>query len=171
MPLLGEDNGVEAIVESYSSWIGWLSPTCDQLAHDSQDYRIMDTIRQCFASASAIYIRRATAEHMSTSPLTSGTYNDISQQPIIRSLIDRLSRISPTSPGAHALVWVCFVAGAETADPEQRQFFVDFMLAIYEKTRFENVAVGVKSLQRIWARKGGKRWTQCLAELSNVLVM
>ncbi|KAF2847288.1 hypothetical protein T440DRAFT_471187 [Plenodomus tracheiphilus IPT5] len=167
VPQLGEDNGVLAIMESYQSMIGWLSPACEEFPVDSDDGRTMQTIKQCFASASAIYIHRATTDlHTSTT-----NNDDTSQQPIIQSLIARLSLISPTSPGAHALVWVCFVAGAETSDPSQRQFFVDYMLAIYERTKFRNIPLGVAGLERIWARRGGKRWTQCLAELSNVLVM
>ncbi|KAI8940969.1 hypothetical protein NX059_002219 [Plenodomus lindquistii] len=169
VPQLGEDNGVLAIMESCQSMIGWLSPACDQLPSESEEGRTMQIIRQCFASASAIYIHRATTDVRDN--LAPSTYFDDSQQPVILDLIARLSQIPPTSPGAHALVWTCFVAGAETADPEQRQFFVNYMLAIYERTKFRNIPLGVQGLERIWSRKNNKRWTQCLAELSNVLVM
>ncbi|KAH9872740.1 hypothetical protein J1614_005134 [Plenodomus biglobosus] len=170
IPQLGEDNGLPAVMESYQSMISWLPPACEQLPTGSEEVLIMETIRQCFILASVIYIRRATTE-LSDDPASSSSIEDDSQQPLIEDLVMRLSEVPPTSPGAHALVWVCFVAAAETADPIQRQFFVDYMLGIYERTKFRNITVGVQSLERIWSRRGNKRWTQCLSELSNVLVM
>jgi hypothetical protein len=130
----------------------------------------MENIRQCFASACAIYIRRATSNEFISSQVSS-VGNDPVQQSTIQLLIERLTKILPQAPGAHALVWVCFIGAAEANDPIQRQFFVDYMHGIYARTKFENIPVAVQSLQRIWAKKGKKRWTQCLSELSRVLVM
>lgn len=168
VPLLGEENGVLAIQESFPTWTEWLP--YERFPPGSDDHRIMDTVRQCFASASMIYIQRAMHEDKTiTNPLFVPAKP--AELPAIQELVDCLSCIPPTSTGAHALVWVCFVAGAETCDPVQRQFFADYMLGIYSRTKFANIPAAVESLQRIWARTNKKRWTQCLSELSNVLVM
>ena len=80
-------------------------------------------------------------------------------------------QIDSDARGAHALVWVCFIAGAETSDQQQREFFVARMNETYERTRFRNIPAAVESLQRIWMRKSGQKWTSCLPELTQVLVM
>jgi hypothetical protein len=97
--------------------------------------------------------------------------NDVLQASTISDLIGRLSNIPPYTPGAHALVWPCFVAGAEASDLDQRAFFVNYMKSIYARTKFRNIPVAVQSLKILWASKGAKRWTQCLPEYSKVLVM
>jgi hypothetical protein len=66
---------------------------------------------------------------------------------------------------------VCFIAGAETNDQKQRDFFVDRMNEVYQRTRFRNIPAAVQSLRRIWMRKSGQKWTSCLPELTQVLVM
>lgn len=166
--MLGEDSGLLAIRESFESWTSFLS--YEQLAAGSNERHIMENIRQCFASACAIYIRRASSKDFISTP-ASASGDDPVQLSTIRLLIDRLSLISPQAPGAHALVWVCFIGAAESNLPTQRKFFVDYMNGIYSKTKFDNIPKAVESLQRIWAKKGKKRWTECLSELARVLVM
>lgn len=168
LPLLGEDAGLHAIRESFQSWTEFLS--YEFLPADSHERRIMESIRQCFASACAIYIRRASSKDFISRPMSS-TSDDPVQQSTIQLLVTRLSKIPPHAPGAHALVWVCFIGAAESNDPVQRQFFVDYMHSIYAKTKFHNIPTAVQSLERIWAKKGKKRWTECLSELTRVLVM
>ncbi|KAH4812866.1 hypothetical protein HBI73_035310 [Parastagonospora nodorum] len=167
LPLLGEHHGMLAL-QRFSHWEDWL--TCEQFPEGSESQRILDEICLCFAAASDIYTRRATSEEAESSRLARlhpHTFDDLN----LKNLMERISLIPPCSPGAHALVWPCFVAGAETADPGQRAFFVEYMNSIYARTKFRNIPTAVRSLENIWARKGGKRWTQCLPELSNVLVM
>ncbi|CBY01031.1 similar to C6 zinc finger domain containing protein [Plenodomus lingam JN3] len=169
IPQLGEDRGVLTVMESYQSMTSWLTPTYEQLPTGSEEVDIMRNLRRCFTLASEIYIHRATTE-LNDDP-TPSPIGDSSQHSAIQDLITLISQIPPTAPGAHTLIWACFVAAAETSDPQQRQFFVDYMLAIYERTKFRNIPLGVQSLERIWSRKGNQRWTQCLSELSKVLVM
>jgi hypothetical protein len=85
--------------------------------------------------------------------------------------MERISKISPHDPGAHALVWPCFVAGAEASEARQRAFFVDYMNSIYARTQFRNIPLAVQSLENIWASKRGTRWTYFLPEISKILVM
>ncbi|KAH7074838.1 fungal-specific transcription factor domain-containing protein [Paraphoma chrysanthemicola] len=168
LPLLGEDTGVSAIKRSFQSWQDWL--TCEQFPADSENHQILDKIRLCFAAACTIYIRRATSENTESSPAMRSQYNQL-QASTIQDLIGRLSNIPPHTHGAHALVWPCFVAGAEASDFDQRAFFVSYMESIYARTKFLNIPVAVQSLKALWASKGDKRWTQCLPEYNKVLVM
>lgn len=154
-PLLEEEDGVRFIQQTFDSCTDWLP--CEELPPDCQDRRNVILIRQCFAEACNIYLGRATTDH--------------EQDLTIERLIRLVSQIDSDARGAHALVWVCFIAGAETKDQKQRDFFVDRMNEVYQRTRFRNIPAAVQSLRRIWMRKSGQKWTSCLPELTQVLVM
>lgn len=132
---------------------------------DSDDRRIADLIRQCFVSACNIYTRcAANADAISR-------FHETIQEQSIHQLIGIISQISPSARGAHALVWVCFVAGAASTDQSRRDFFVHRMEEVYARTHFRNIPTAIQSLKNIWARRRGERWTVCLPQLANVLVM
>ncbi|KAG8170296.1 hypothetical protein KVR01_001041 [Diaporthe batatas] len=154
-PFLEEEGGVRFIQQTFNGCTDWLS--CEELPPDCQDRRNVILIRQCFAEACNIYLGRATTDH--------------EQDLAIKRLMQLLSQVDSDAPTAHALVWVCFIAGAETNDPQQRDFFVTRMNETYQRTRFRNIPAAVQSLQRIWKRKAGQKWTSCLPELTQVLVM
>jgi hypothetical protein len=134
------------------------------LPEESEDRIMADRVRQCFISACAIYTRCATNS-------TSDATVNLIQKNAIKELIEVMSGIPASFRGSHALVWVCFVAGAETTDEAQRAFFVNRMREIHQRTRFGNILAGIESLKSIWSRKTNERWTLCLPQLSNVLVM
>jgi len=168
VPLLGESNAILTL-QGLSQWQDWFIH--EQFPEGSDEYRTMIKIRQCYSAACDIYIHRATSENKE-SPMSATPH----QYGVIRhattcDLIELLSQIPPHTPGAHTLVWPCFLGGAETTEPHQRAFFVDYMNSIYDRTKFRNILVAVQSLQSIWASKGDKRWTLCLPEHSNALVM
>ncbi|OAL02602.1 hypothetical protein IQ06DRAFT_367123 [Phaeosphaeriaceae sp. SRC1lsM3a] len=167
LPLLGEHDGVPVVQGSFKRWQNWL--TADNFPIGSENHRIVDKIRLCFASACDIYLRRATCDN-ANAPLSTMPHYDEIQTSAIQHLIEHVSQISPGTPGAHALVWPCFVAGAEATDPGQRTFLVNYMDSIYGRTKFRNIPAAIQSLERLWASKG-RRWTQCLPEISQVLVM
>lgn len=154
-PLVEEKDGVRFIQQTFDGCTDWLP--CEELPPDCQDRRNVVLTRQCFAEACSIYLGRATTDH--------------EQDLAIKRLIQLLSQIDSDAPTAHALVWVCFIAGAETNDQQQRDFFVARMNETYQRTRFRNIPAAVQSLQRIWMRKSGRKWTSCLPELTHVLVM
>ncbi|KAF2823620.1 hypothetical protein CC86DRAFT_297738 [Ophiobolus disseminans] len=171
LPLSGETSGIPAIHKSFQTWQNWLM--YEKYEAESINARIFDQVRQCFDDACTIYIRRATSSSsFSPSPQanTDSHYNT-AQSRTISDLISRLSSIPPHTHGAHALVWPCFVAGAEAEDPAQRAFFVAYMNAIYARTGFRNIPVAVQGLERVWRRGGGRRWTEWLPEVLGVLVM
>ncbi|KAH7356371.1 fungal-specific transcription factor domain-containing protein [Pyrenochaeta sp. MPI-SDFR-AT-0127] len=166
VPLLGEEVGVLTVMKASDSLTDWLS--YPHLPDDSDDRRAAETIRQCFISACAIYTRRAASANTSS---YFGFSDDVIQKLAIEQLISNISRISPSARGAHALVWVCFVAGAEATEQAHREFFVQRMKQTYAQTQFRNIPAAIESLEKIWSRKNGERWTLCLPQFSNVLVM
>lgn len=163
MPLLGEEVGVLTMMKASESLMGFLSYS--HLPENCEDRRTADLIRQCFVSATNIYIRCAASAD------TVSRFHDSIQAQAIHQLIGLISQISPEARGAHALVWVCFVAGAASTDPAQRHFFVNRMEQVYARTHFGNIPTAIQSLRNIWSQGQGTRWTVCLPKLSNVLVM
>ena len=138
------------------------------LAKDSDDRRIADLVQQCFVFACDIYTRCATTTEANSS--LNVVHNSIREHSI-EQLIDKISKISHNARGAHALVWVCFVAGASSTSQTQKAFLVERMNQVYERTKFRNIPKAICSLEKIWSREDENRWTQSLPELSNVLVM
>lgn len=167
VPLLGEYNGILTL-QGLSHWQDWL--TYEQFPEGSESYEIILKIRQCYSAACDIYIQRATSGNKDLPSSTPYRY-DINKRATTCDLIELLSQIPPNTLGAHALVWPCFLGGAEAKDPQQRAIFIDYMNSIYNRTKFRNIPVAVQSLQRLWASREDKRWTQCLTEHSKVLVM
>lgn len=146
--------------------MGFLSYS--HLPEDCEDRRIAALIQKCFVSACSIYTRCATNANIA---VAFGISHDAIQEKAIEHLIEILSGISVGTRGAHALVWVYFVAGAASTNQDQRLFFVQRMEQVYSLTHFQNIPIAIESLEKIWSRKDKKRWTVCLPQLSKVLVM
>ncbi|KAB8238979.1 uncharacterized protein BDW43DRAFT_260399 [Aspergillus alliaceus] len=153
-PLLGESQGMNALgfhVEYYLDW------TYYPLPPDSEYNRVLCVVRQAFIEASQIYILRATT--------------DGDQWGRLEHLKQLVSRVGPSEPGAHALVWVCFMAAADSTDPEHRSYFTERMNQVFAQTGFQNIAAAVRSLPNIWAHHPTGRWTSNLVQLTPTLVM
>ncbi|KAJ8115059.1 hypothetical protein OPT61_g3203 [Boeremia exigua] len=163
VPLLGEEVGVLTLMKASESLITFLSYS--HLPQDSEDQRVTDLVRQSFVTACNIYTRCAANADANSD------FHDAIQAHSIQQLIETVSEISPHAHGAHALVWVCFVAGAAATDQNQRDFFVHRMEQVYARTQFRNIPTAIKSLHKIWSQSSRQRWTTCLSHLSNVLVM
>lgn len=97
--------------------------------------------------------------------------SDQDQWKLLEDLKQLVSQIEPDQMGSHALVWVCFIAAADSTDPEHRKFFVDRMNKVFAKTKFQNIAAGMQSLPAIWSQRGSMRWTQNLTQIAQSLVM
>ena len=162
MPQLGEEVGILTIMKASDLLTRFL--WVPHLPEDSEDRILADRTRQCFISACDIYIRRA------TNPKYDAT-TELLQKHAIARLVGLLQNIPTSFRGSHALVWACFIAGADTTDEAQRAFFIHRMWSTYERTGFRNIPLSIKSLENIWSRKNDERWTLCLPQLSNVLVM
>ncbi|KAJ5753277.1 hypothetical protein N7520_010194 [Penicillium odoratum] len=110
-----------------------------------------------FIIASQIYLGRVTS--------------DEDQWQLLGCLRQLVSQIDPDQMGAHVLVWVCFIAAADSTGQEHRRFFVDGMNFIFAKTKFQNISPGVQALPAIWSQQGSSRWTNSLIRLAPILVM
>lgn len=93
------------------------------------------------------------------------------QWELLESLKQVVCQVDPDQTGSHALVWVCFIGAADSADPAHRRFFLDRMSKIYAKTNFQNIAAGMRSLPGIWSEQGSGRWTEDLVRLAPTLVI
>jgi hypothetical protein len=79
--------------------------------------------------------------------------------------------ITKTTPGAHTLVWVYFIAAAESRTSGDRSFFSQRLGELYEIGRFGNIPVALATLDRIWTLDLRKRWTRETGIIVPVLVI
>ena len=69
--------------------------------------------------------------------------------------------ITKATPGAHTLVWVYFIAAAESRTLGDRMFFSQRLGELYDIGRFGNIPVALATLNRIWALDHSQqRWTR-----------
>ena len=146
--------GIEALRLPLDQYLDWASY---DLPPDSEYNRIVSLSKSAFMKASQIYINRAT--------LNEG------QPLLLEDLRHIVSQVHPDEPGSHALVWVCFIAAADSTDAEHRRFFTQRMNCVFAKTRFRNILAAVELLPAIWAQQGEGRWTEELIRLSPSLIM
>lgn len=150
-PMLGETQGIHALQLPIERYLDW---TVYDLPPESKHHRVLALSRLAFMKASQIYLGRAMVNQ--------------DQWGLLESLKQVVSQIDPDEPGSHALVWVCFIAAADSTDPEHREFFTDRMNKVYAKTQFRNISAAIESLPGIWSAQGSGRWTK---ELIPTLVM
>jgi hypothetical protein len=91
------------------------------------------------------------------------------------SQLDALKQIitglEPSVDGAHALVWTCFVAAAESVRSEHREFFSNRLAALYPCTRFNTIPQGLETLELIWKKQGKQKWTELVKLERPILIM
>lgn len=80
--------------------------------------------------------------------------------------------ITKTTPGAHTLVWVYFIAAAESRTPDDRIYFSQRLGELYDIGRFGNIPVALATLDWIWALDlSRQRWTRETDIIVPVLVI
>lgn len=79
--------------------------------------------------------------------------------------------IQPNSAGGHSLVWHYFIAAADSDLQEQRAFFTDRLIDIYNATGCANISEGLKMLKHLWERPPNQMWPQILPMISTTFVM
>ncbi|OQE43616.1 hypothetical protein PENCOP_c003G06867 [Penicillium coprophilum] len=153
-PLLSENQGVNVLSFPLEHYLDW---TYYDLPSDSEHSHILHLSRMAFIKASGVYLGRVAS--------------DRDQWQLLESLKQLVSQIEPNQMGSHALVWVCFIAAADSTDPEHRIFFVDRMKRIFAKIKFQNISAGIQALPAIWSQQGSSRWTKNLSQLAPTLIM
>lgn len=155
LPFLGEQQGVDLLRLPLEPLLDWI--ILNDLPQDSEHSHLLQVSKLAFIKASEIYLGRVAS--------------DQDQWERLESLKQLVAQIEPDQMGSHALVWVCFIAAADSTDPEHRRFFVDRMNQTFARTKFQNIAAGMQSLPAIWSQRGSARWTQNLMQLAPSLVM
>ncbi|RAL13387.1 Zn(II)2Cys6 transcription factor [Aspergillus homomorphus CBS 101889] len=151
-PLVDKDEGVKALSNPVDSGM-WLP---SDVSADAQHNETLSLARQAFTLGAQISLMRMTSNENSWH--------------VREKLRQLLCQAHPTDPGAHAFVWPCFVAAADSTEPEYREFFSNYMKAIHTKTLFGNITKALDSLPTIWDPKS-KIWTETLTDVSRILIM
>ncbi|KAJ6787249.1 hypothetical protein PWT90_06827 [Aphanocladium album] len=73
--------------------------------------------------------------------------------------------------GCHALVWPFFIAAAESALPEHREFFAGRLKLLFSNTRFGSIPVALDTLNYIWSKSDTTSWTDIVTSERQVLIM
>lgn len=120
----------------------------------------LETYKAAIQSACNIYITRATLN-----PLHRDTVRDLDK------LQNLCELVQPSTPGHHALVWVYFIAAAESSTFLHRQFFTTRLQEVYLRTRFHNIPTALDALHEIWKVQGERRWTESLPEALPVFII
>ncbi|PYH90948.1 hypothetical protein BO71DRAFT_443549 [Aspergillus ellipticus CBS 707.79] len=150
-PLLNEGQGVEKLRTPIDPGV-WMPSGIKQ--HHNQT---LSLVKQVFCKGVQIYLQRVTTNQNSWE-----TLEDLRQL---------LCHIDPAEPGAHGFVWSCFIAAADSTDPQHREFFSRYMEAIHAKTLFHNIPKALAVLPTIWQLQGTRKWTEVLPSLSPILIM
>ncbi|OJJ67621.1 hypothetical protein ASPBRDRAFT_58720 [Aspergillus brasiliensis CBS 101740] len=152
-PLLNEDLGAERLRNPVDPSV-WMA---SRVNADSHHHRTLSLVKQVFSKGAQIYLQRATTNQSS--------WHDLEE---LRKL---LCQMSPTEPGAHGFVWSCFIAAADSVDPNHRAFFSDYLKGVYSRTMFDNIPKALDALPAIWDLQGSAKWTENLPRLSPILIM
>ncbi|RAK90748.1 C6 zinc finger domain protein [Aspergillus costaricaensis CBS 115574] len=152
-PLLNADLGAERLKNPVDPSV-WMASRANA---DSHHHRTLSLVKQVFSKGAQIYLQRATANQSSWH--------------MLEELRQLLCQMSPTEPGAHGFVWSCFIAAADSVDPEHRAFFSNYLKGVYSRTMFDNIPKALDALPAIWDLQGSAKWTGNLPRLSPILIM
>lgn len=80
--------------------------------------------------------------------------------------------IGEDTSGMHALVWTYFIAGAASSDHMHREFFVERLHQVYNKTGMRNVLAAIHLLRNsVWSLPEDQNWSTSHTILNQVLIM
>jgi len=151
-PLLGATEPIEpwaASEEQYFEFFA-LSPSMERSQH-----RNVATIKEAFKLVHTLTMQQNNA--LLPDSVVNATID------LLRTLV---TPITKTEPGAHTLVWVYFIAAAESRTTSDRIFFSQRLGELYDIGRFGNIPVALVTLERIWTLDLRQRWTR----ESNIIV-
>ncbi|KAI5465057.1 hypothetical protein BGZ63DRAFT_412466 [Mariannaea sp. PMI_226] len=157
LPLSNEQKGLQ-VLSSPDYYFEFME--YPHLAPGSTYYTNLALIRAAIMDACGLYRRRVEA---------SLSQDDSTH--LVEQLRQKVAKIGLDGPGVHALVWTCFIAGAESIIPEHRKFFSDRLKLLYTYTGFGSIPAALKSLETLWAMKTPRRWTDIITTDIPVLIM
>lgn len=157
-PLLGATEPMEpwsTSEDSYFEFFG-LSPSMERSHHLT-----VAIIREAFKMV-----------HTLTMQQNNALLPDIVVNATLDLLRTTVLPITKTTPGAHTLVWVYFIAAAESRTPGDRAYFSQRLGELYDIGRFGNIPVALATLEQIWALDPSRqRWTREADIIVPVLVI
>lgn len=107
--------------------------------------------------------------------LTMQQNNALLPDVVVKLTLDRLcalvAPVTKDTTGAHTLVWVYFIAAAESRTPAHRAFFSHRLGELYDIGKFGNIPVALATLEKIWALDPSRRWTRETNLIVPVLVI
>ncbi|KAM5356793.1 hypothetical protein ACJ41O_003439 [Fusarium nematophilum] len=73
--------------------------------------------------------------------------------------------------GRHLLAWPYFIVAAESSTADHRDFFLDKLVSLYNKTGCWNILRAIDQVKEIWASQSSIRWTSLLGGPTQALIM
>ncbi|KAK0389165.1 hypothetical protein NLU13_2740 [Sarocladium strictum] len=154
-----ERNGLEILSGPIEPYLDFFA-TYPALVRDEPRYTNMQLIRSAIMASCRLCVKRMMNERSYTCPREE-----------LEALKDTISSLDPGVEGEHALVWTCFVAAAESVQPDHREYFSDRLASLYGCTRFGTILQALEILEVIWAKQGKQKWTEFITSERPILVM
>ncbi|KEF51314.1 uncharacterized protein A1O9_12664 [Exophiala aquamarina CBS 119918] len=156
-PLLGETAGTMTLRTPLDVYFDFISNAA--IFHPGLAPQI-GLYKTAIRQACSMYLRRV----MQNPPLSESSVD-------LESLKVLCARIHPNTPGHHTLVWVYFVAAAESVTLAHREFFTLRLQEVFSRTRFHNIPTALAALQKLWKVQAERRWTEVLPEIMPVFII
>jgi hypothetical protein len=156
-PLLGATEPIEPWSASEDLYFEFfdLSPSIQRSHH-----RNVAIIKEAFKTVHTLTMRQ-----------NSALLPDTAVNSTLDALRTLVAPLTKTMPGAHTLVWVFFIAAAESRTEGDRMLFSQRLGELYDIGRFGNIPVALATLDRIWTLDPRQRWTRETNIVTPVLVI
>lgn len=89
----------------------------------------------------------------------------------LRRVKELVLQIYPSTAGGNSLVWVYFIAAAESDTTADRVFFTGRLADIHRDTAYTNITKGLDILKQLWGRPPDVSWTTFLPSIATTFVM
>lgn len=109
--------------------------------------------------ACGMYVRRATLGP-EVPPMTA-------QVTLLKATLEKFPANTPLE---RDLVWIYFVAAAESLTKEQQLYFYDLLLKHQQRSGFANILRALEFLQEHWRRNNKQNWVEQLLYLPSFVV-
>lgn len=154
-PFLGEETAIFNLSTRFPDQIKFVTQEVVQYPEYSN---AAELIQSAYNQACHLYLHRA----INNVPMEKTAA-------LVQQLEETIEHVPEGSPGEHGLVWVYFIAAAESSTQRHRNFFRDRLLHIYNRIGFSNILRSFKILDGIWQDSNSK-WTNVIMQLEQVFV-
>lgn len=133
----------------------------------ARSLELIRVVREAVQLGTRIYLKRL--QHSSTSTtLSTCIERDNESVNHLKTLVTGL----PPFPGDHALIWVYFVAAAETDVMENRLFLIERLVGLFNLVHAVNITTAISGLEFLWNHSEiGLDWAHYLPKMPLSLIM